>query len=405
MTHHEQSLLKESLRVKYITLTEFEERYLFWKEHNHNMRYIDSHKYSNELNNAIQTQREYDIEQRKIQREREESGAIMGDAKFSLNVSRIMQLIEHENMENGIIAPEPLTNEEKAFEAEENIKNYLEDRRKTKPINNYEIKQLLEIHYSTPIYDYETYKQKFYEEISLKADKNEFANAKLNETNELLESIGKESKAIFFQLSTGTYKNVYDFFKELTNTNNDYLPDYAFIYECNKCNKNVDNLYYWASYLIPLNQFKRFLEFHINKQENGENEQSKNLVNVSNELASPPYTQLFLNKTNDLAIYVYFLGKLGISAKISLSKHEKSKVEYEKHISFFNEKYFFNLQKGFKLESLIAQINLIGDFIEGRNNPSSRNKIIERIKRVQKQLIQDYPDKSDNINELLSPFL
>lgn len=113
MTHQEKSELKESLRIEYIAINNFDEKFLFWEKQKSNLRYTDSLKYVNEFIQAKEEKDTNDFEQRKVQGR----GAIIGDAKYSFEIARIRNLIDEEDEAKGIKEPLPCNDREKAFVA------------------------------------------------------------------------------------------------------------------------------------------------------------------------------------------------------------------------------------------------------------------------------------------------
>ena len=110
---------------------------------------------------------------------------------------------------------------------------------------------------------------------------------------------------------------------------------------------------------------------------------------------------LHLQKTNDLAVYRYYLGKLGFKREIDLNESLESIKEYKETLDSLKIKYPSMTE--WKIESAYKDATSIKSFIQNdfeSYHSSSQTKAFKKvIARVKKQLKIDYPEHHELIEE------
>ncbi|MFD2519885.1 hypothetical protein [Emticicia soli] len=277
MNKQEKRLYREELRAKFIKIIKFEEKFIFWQNHYTDLRYLDDSLYIQEYIKA-------------------EKG--INDV---YRLAEIRDTIYKEYEQMGIYEPVPITNQEKAFVSKYWFQDSLIFRKKENP----------------PIYDYETYKVIFLQDVDKKADKLEYANKELIRITYHLENLTFNNEKI--STPNEGKKNVRDFFEDLTNNKDNFNPDFTQLYECSTLTANVFlDLYFLASYHIPLNQYKRFLKIYLEKNGHIETDENKLLgydLGFSEEQLNNLYFRLieagFLSTTTKLLYFINaFNGKV-----------------------------------------------------------------------------------------------
>lgn len=224
MNEQERRLYRDDLRTKFKSIVNFEEKFIFWQNYQAELIYLDD---SIHIGEYIKAQK---------------------DTRNVYRLATIRNSIYKEYEEMGLYEPIPITNEEKAFVGKYWFHDSLSFRKKENP----------------PIYDYETYKIVFFQEVNKKADKLEYTNKEITKISNYLESLTFNNEIVFL-LNEGK-KSVRAFFEDLTNNNKDFTPDFIQLYECSLLASNILlDLYFLASYHIPLNQYKRFLKMYVEK--------------------------------------------------------------------------------------------------------------------------------------------
>lgn len=113
---------------------------------------------------------------------------------------------------------------------------------------------------------------------------------------------------------------------------------------------------------------------------------------------------IVLNASNDLPIFVYFLGQLSLEEKIELNTTKKSLSLYEKWAIYFNSKYQTNYFKDNQKSGDIGK-NRSSLMCLRENTPPKNKNIKELIDRVKQQLIIEFPADKQEITKLISKYI
>jgi hypothetical protein len=108
-----------------------------------------------------------------------------------------------------------------------------------------------------------------------------------------------------------------------------------------------------------------------------------------------------LKKTIDIAVYCYFLGKLGIENEIELNEIKKSKELYKKYCEIKNNE----LQKEYYKFGSISKGLTSYRFLLKNNSYIDSESDRAKIENVMNHLIKDFPACNSQIETLISPFI
>jgi hypothetical protein len=379
MTNQEHSNLKESLRLQYIAMTDYQERYLFWHEHQGNLQYVDSVKYSEPYSQAMKKKEQNDIELRQEQFNKGKKGAIIDTSGLWIEVGKINDLIEIEDETKGIKEPAPpTTDQDKAFVAKYWLDSSLKHRFKE----------------DSRIFDYHNYKKAFLNEVSQKATPIEYAQKQIeNFKKRIDEQIRNSTSNVIYP--NGDNLTLKEFFEDLTNNKEDYQVDFTLLYECSKLYENgFGDLYFYGSYLIPFYQCKRFLESYIKKQENSKIEQNNSVA--SNLQPKAP----IINTKVELITYAYFLEVINGTKRVYPFGRGKVEIEvYQDTIQDFGITHFEIIDKDSVPNDNVKKTILIN---RQKVTNKAMQSILEKVKTI---LLQKHLDKKDSIETAFNTYL
>lgn len=153
------------------------------------------------------------------------------------------------------------------------------------------------------------------------------------------------------------------------------------------------------------------LNYLIKKEENFKNRTVEIAESISKKSENRPPTlepfnleqSLILKKTDDLAVYRYFLGDLNIKTKINLDSSNISKKEYYNEIRHFKEKYSIE----FNNKSVHRNAAKIAENLNKFNNSNTFDDEVfmkKILRRVKGQLEVEYQNKLDLIRSYFNKY-
>lgn len=179
-----------------------------------------------------------------------------------------------------------------------------------------------------------------------------------------------------------------------------------------KWDKVLNDVYIISDFFIPKDVYKDLLKIkvvlmYINDVNEFLNEfWAKNILkdteNDFSENNQDP--KIVLNASNDLPIFVFFLGKLNLYQKIELNTTKTSLDHYTYWAKYFNKKYQLDYFKMNQKVGTISTNNHSLNSLLDKELPENE-KIIEVLKRVKQQLLIEYPNEKKAINEEIAKYL